>query len=95
MNIAIDLEGTADSLPVETMAAIVKSLHDAGCRVFMVSSRSHNEKDIVSHFADHIGIARGCVVCTRGAAKRWFCEQLGLKIDVWIDDDPGSIENGK
>ena len=28
------------------------------------------------------------------AAKRWFMEQKGIHVDIWIDDDPDSITKG-
>lgn len=29
------------------------------------------------------------------AAKRWFLEQHGIAVDVWLDDDPECVYKGK
>lgn len=29
------------------------------------------------------------------APKKWFMENRGIKVDVWIDDDPACVINGK
>lgn len=35
------------------------------------------------------------VLLTNGAPKRWFMEQRGIKVDIWIDDEPMTIEYGR
>jgi hydroxymethylpyrimidine pyrophosphatase-like HAD family hydrolase len=94
MNIAIDFDGTFDR---DTIAwkEVVQVLIERGHRVFMVTSRNVDDKQLVRQWAECTGIDRSRIICTNGTAKRWFCGQRGLKIDIWIDDDPGSIENGK
>lgn len=94
MNIAIDFDGTFDR-DTGAWEAVIQVLRERGHQLFMVTSRSDDDKELVRRWAECSGISRGRVICTSGAAKRWFCEQRGLKIDVWIDDDPSSIINGK
>lgn len=96
MNIAIDLDGTIDKLGIHVVRVLVSACDIAGFRTFLVTSRSADDKETVRHWALLANINEHHVVYTSGAAKRWFCEQRGLKIDVWIiDDDPNCIENGK
>ena len=40
---------------------------------------------------DDVGLALNCVCYTSGIAKQAYAEASGLSIDVWIDDDPGTI----
>ena len=94
MNIAIDLDGTIDQ-HISMWNVVVRVMEIAGHNVFLVTSRSGADKQLAREYAESVGICQARVICTGGAAKRWFCEQRNLKIDVWIDDDPGSIENGK
>jgi len=32
------------------------------------------------------------IIYCNGEFKRLHCERLGIKIDIWIDDEPGTIE---
>lgn len=97
MNIAIDLDGTIDKLGIHVCHCFVSACHIAGVRVFVVSNRSNDDegKATVRRWAELIGVHASQAICTNGEAKKWHCEQRGLKIDVWIDDDPSSIINGK
>jgi len=94
MNIAIDFDGTFDRDTV-AWGAVVQVLQESGHQLFMVTGRNNDDKELVRQWAECSGISRGRVICTNGEAKRWHCEHRGLKIDVWIDDDPSSIINGK
>ena len=40
------------------------------------------------------GIAKHRHHFTGLAAKKWYMEQQGIKVDVWIDDNPDSIVKG-
>lgn len=96
MNIAIDMDGTADALPIPAMRIIVESLRLSGCNVYLVTSRHDRDKDVAIEFSESIGIPRQFVVCTNGIAKKYYCLDLrGVRIDIWFDDDPASIVNGK
>lgn len=94
MNIAIDFDGTFDR-DTGAWEAVIATLAERGHQMFIVTSRHDDDKELVRQWAECSGISRGRVICTNGTAKKWFCEQRGLRIDVWIDDDPGSILNGK
>lgn len=95
MNIAIDYDGTIDRYPYSWDSAI--RCFPSDVLFYLVTSRHEVDKGFVREWLDEMGfnIHPGRIICTSGAAKRWFCEQRGLKIDVWIDDDPACIENGK
>lgn len=95
MNLAIDLDGTIDKLGIHVVRCIVSTCDIAGFRTFLVTSRSVDDKDVCKHWALLTNINEHHVICTNGTAKKWFCEQRGLRIDVWIDDGPASIINGK
>jgi len=95
MNIAIDLDGTADT-NVEMFTAIIKIIELHGWTVYLVSSRHQIDRYIVKEWAEKLGIDKRRTICTGGIAKNFFCQvMLGLTINQWWDDDPGSIINGK
>jgi hypothetical protein len=35
------------------------------------------------------------VYMTSGSGKRWYMEQEGIKVDVWVDDSPEAIIHGR
>lgn len=94
MNIAIDLDGTIDK-HLAMWEVVCKTMSLLGNHVYLVTSRSECDRNVANNYAASVGISRISVICTNGTAKKWFCEQRGLRIDVWIDDDPASIINGK
>lgn len=89
MRIAIDYDNTYDRNPAMWNRFITDAISQ-GCAVWIVSSRTDNEEN-----REQLRV-KGCfLVLTSHSPKLWFCEQRGLNIDVWIDDDPFSITEGK
>lgn len=86
MNISIDYDYTYTLDPV-TWNKCITTLQAAGHTVYCVSARHHwNSKEIVD------ALGKLCkVYCTDKQAKKSFMLNLGIQIDVWIDDTPWAI----
>ena len=93
MNIAIDYDGTIDQ-DAEYWRDCIQRGEARGHRYFVVTARHRDDEDR-EIIANIVGLPEARVLFTNRSAKRWFCEQLGLRIDVWIDDDPACVGNGK
>lgn len=94
MNIAIDYDETWTADPI-LWNGFIDEATNRGHRVFCVTCRPQpedwRENDLV--LIPFIPKARH--VFTNRAAKRWYCQQLGLSIDIWIDDMPETVIQGR
>ena len=88
MTVAIDYDDTwtADA---KLWTAFYWMAKAAGHDVIVVSGRPQSQcpdRKLLPACAE--------VICTGGEPKRKFVESSGLvKVDIWIDDRPGSIES--
>lgn len=81
MLIAIDYDGTWTRDPIAWRYATF-ALQSTGHTVVVCTGRAFPPADLHTDMAVH---------CTAGQAKRDYLASLGLRPDVWIDDDPQSI----
>lgn len=91
MNVSLDYDKTYTEDP-ECWKKVVRSLQSSGHKVFCVTLRSkeidyHKDFDVL----ELMGVRN--VFCD-GRPKRKTTEDLGIKIDVWIDDAPEAVTNG-
>lgn len=94
MNIGLDFDETFTADP-DLWLAFVKQAEDRGHKVFIVSCRMRTPEnlEIVREFT---GFPLSRIILTSMAPKRWYCdEKYGLEIDVWIDDMPESVKEGR
>lgn len=89
MRIAIDYDGTYTADPT-LWDAFIQLARTAGHSIWIVTCRRGTEEE-----KEDIKVAGAYTVFTNMGAKRPFCENRQLKIDVWIDDDPCCILYGK
>ena len=90
MNIAIDFDGTYTTDP-ELWDEIVDRLLARGHSVWCVTSRIANQKN-----RREVVIPNVTTIFCGMAAKIWHMEtNVGIKIDIWIDDDPAMCAFGK
>lgn len=89
MNIAIDYDGTWTADPFLFNALVGLARH-RGHECFIVTGRK--ESDRPSVIAGEI-ISGLRVICCNGRMKEEVCRELGIKIDIWIDDMPGMIQD--
>lgn len=90
----IDFDGTWSRDP-GIWSKFTADVLAAGHKVWVVTARRDDEEELVQDVLDVTGLPRWRHVFTRLQAKRPFCEERGIKIDVWIDDDPQYIENSR
>jgi hypothetical protein len=87
MIFSLDYDGTA-SEDIELWTQFVKNAKARGHTVYIVTMRTPAEAvEIPAVLADEVE----AVICTSRDAKRPFCRDLDIEIDVWIDDAPGAV----
>lgn len=82
MNIAIDYDNTYTRCRV-LFEKIILLFKDFGHNVFIVTCRHEGEP-----IDDCNNITK---IYTSRIAKYDYCQNIGLKIDIWIDDNPQYI----
>lgn len=103
LNIAIDYDGTYTEAP-DIWNSVIKSFLMDGHMVYCITMRYENPVTNKKHqFVDGLiyessdvlnSVGLLCpVIFTNRKAKRKHIEDLGLKIDIWIDDRPDYILN--
>ena len=84
--IAIDYDEVI-SCDIELWSMIIDFMNAHGATVYVVTYRDstqHSDMDLkIQHVKDYI--------FTSGKAKRKYCKDCGVNIDIWIDDCPESI----
>lgn len=93
MTIALDFDGTFDRDPKFWRLFVDTSRH-FGHEVLIVSCRQ-DEGENRTAMMEMTQLPLWRHKLTSGEAKRHYMERTGWKIDVWIDDEPKNIENGK
>jgi len=88
--VAIDYDGTYTDLP-SVLGAMVEDLHNRGHLPILVTMRRDDEDGRVGE--NIYRMFRNRVYYTGHTAKRPFMERLGIKVDIWIDDNPKWVEH--
>jgi hypothetical protein len=90
--IALDYDGTYDLAP-ELWDEFITSAHARGHRVVMVTCRRDTEENRADMKVP--GLLWSEHYFTNLASKRWHMHQLGVNVDVWIDDLPECVKDGR
>jgi hypothetical protein len=86
-NIALDYDATA-STNIAFWQNFVRLAHASGYDVYIVTARHPTRiEEPKLHFE---GLVRG-IIATSHQAKLAFCQSMGLRIDIFIDDSPWNI----
>ena len=91
MIIALDYDNTY-SRDTELWDKFITNAQEHGHRVQIVTSRSKDTP--VEHEVWFKETYRVYVTYCEYRAKKQVTEELGIKIDIWIDDDPEYIGKG-
>lgn len=91
MNIALDIDGTI-SRDVKCFTNISRVFKEFGHNVYIVTGREKFTDDLLRFSIDE---NTENVIYTNRRLKKKVTESLGIKIDIWIDDEPGTIEECK
>lgn len=90
VNIGLDYDGTVTS-DYYAFVKLVELFRNRGHKVYIVTMRYESECRQDANFMRLTEMADGW--CPTGRmAKRKYCEQQGLKIHIWIDDNPIAVE---
>ena len=90
INISLDYDGTVTS-DYFAFSKLVELFKSRGHRVYIVTMRYESECRQDANFMRLTEMVDGW--CPTGRmAKRKYCEQQGLKIHIWIDDNPIAVE---
>lgn len=84
-NIAIDYDDTL-SLNILMWEKIIELFKSFGFNIYVVTYRDSSQFGDIYKFnsiKDYI--------YTSGKAKKTYCKDMGIEIDIWIDDCPESI----
>jgi hypothetical protein len=87
--VAIDYDQTY-TLDPPAWDAVVETLRSAGHVVYCVTCR----RDTAENRAE-VDAGDMAVWFTGLAPKKWYMEKRGIKVDVWVDDDPRCVTEGK
>lgn len=95
MNIGLDYDGTCTE-DIELFLAFIKLARARGHQVYLVTMRypsEVNDPNFPNKAVDkNILNAVSGLICTGREAKRKVTDKLGIKINVWIDDNPLAVE---
>lgn len=94
-NIAIDFDDTFTADP-DLWREFIRQAEARGHRVYIVTCRrdtEENRADVVEVVGD--ALPRYRLKFTALSAKDWFMRQHGIVIDIWVDDCPESVANGR
>lgn len=89
MIIALDFDETYNARPDMFDDLIEVFLMYKDTQIILVTYR-HETIDYDPLF-DRLKKQNVLVYCTDGKAKKKFMEDLGIKVDIWIDDNPRSV----
>lgn len=87
MTIAIDYDGTF-TRDQDFWRSVINSAIHRGHRVIIVTNRSERDKISLPPFAQAVPI----YYCDRRLKEQHMLGAHGIKVDVWIDDMPGCIQ---
>lgn len=95
LTFGMDFDDTFTACP-ELWAMFIKSAKELGHRVFIVTCRrdSEDEREEIKMFMSLHGVSTPIIFANMGS-KLFACEQRGIKIDQWIEDEPRTILYGR
>lgn len=90
MTFGIDIDGTWDKDPSLFIQFFNLMRHRGHTAVIVTGAQHPREKIIRLRIPEDI-----LIVCTHGRLKEDACRELGINVDVWIDNEPGTIQRCK
>lgn len=95
IHFALDYDETFTADP-QFFSDFIAKAKVAGHAVYLVTARRDTEENWEQIDADltHWG-CQVPIIFTSLESKLTACHRRGLKVDIWIDDDPKSLVNGR
>lgn len=95
LNIAIDYDDTFTADPA-AIAALANLMRGYGHHVMLVSCRRNTEENVDQIMESlHQHHCMMPIYLTGLGAKRPFMEGHAVNVDIWIDDKPESVKEGR
>lgn len=94
LTFGLDFDDTFTACP-ELWAMFVVAAEAADHRVFIVTARRDTEENgiVVRHALKSHGLVLP-IVFTSLASKLRAVEERGIKVDIWLDDNPHALVHG-
>lgn len=94
LTFAIDFDDTLTACP-ELWRRFIADAESNGHRVFLVTARRETEEnvEIVREFMKEHGLSLPRLFTNLGS-KLKAAELRGIKVDIWIDDNPEALVHG-
>lgn len=89
LTIAIDYDDTYTADPT-LWDAFIAHARERGHRVVCVTCRRETMDNV-----EECDVPGVLTYFTSMAPKRWHMEQQGIEVDIWIDDHPICVEQGR
>lgn len=89
MTISLDFDNTWTKDP-DLWNGFIQSAESLGHKVICITNREVWSGDMVRHSLPSIPI-----LFAGRQFKRSYAEEQGIKVDIWIDDMPGTVEESR
>lgn len=95
LNIALDFDGTFDRDP-HLWGGLIENARYGGHQVFIVTGREGTDEDreTIAEVLGRAGVDKATVLFVNRRSKLDFMREAGIRIDIWIDDDPETLVRG-
>lgn len=95
LTFGLDFDDTFTACP-ELWVSFIRQAQIAGHRVIVVTCRRNTAESRleIREFMER----HGCdvqFVCTDMGSKCWAMNHRGIHVDIWIDDEPNTVMNGR
>jgi len=90
MTISFDFDETFTAAP-ELFASVMDVFRAAGWMVIVCTRRGDQRRPTAESVIDDRFAGSVPVVRARGIPKWQAAREAGFEVDVWVDDDPGSV----
>ncbi len=95
MNIAFDIDGTWSLDPI-LFNGVARAFLMSGHRVFIITGRDPANSPVTPEDKDRLLIPSDIdILYSKGELKEAFAKKRGIVIDVWVDNEPGTIQPQK
>lgn len=94
LNIAIDFDGTLTADPF-LWSGFIHTAREVGHKVFVVTARRDTEenREELKEWMEAHGIKASVLFSSLGS-KIALMKDRGIRVDIWIDDDPATLVRG-
>lgn len=89
MKIALDFDGTFTEEP-DLWVDFIRAFQSKGHKIYIVTFRSPHQRHEAMDYLNVLGVR---TIFTDRTPKKKYCDKHGIKIDIWIDDQPELIVN--